>query len=338
MYAPFSALRLAVTALAVALVMVPPVTAEEAPSGYWTLQLENDVWGSGDDRFYTHGTEFAYTRTGAPPGWLDTIAGWIPLFERSDEVATGYTLGQKIFTPEDTESRALVADDRPYAGWLFASAGVGSRIARSERAEVINGVEVTLGMVGPSAHSDDIQRAYHELIGVAVPRGWDHQLHDEPGFVVSYLRKWRYFPDLEGPRQLEVSPHLGAAVGNIYTYASAGLMVRWGSNLRTDIGPPNIRPGFPGAGFFQTGPKPNWYLFGGVEGRAVARDIFLDGNTFRDSHRVSREPFVGDVQFGVAVHVKRTRIALSNVYRTREFKGQDEPARYGAVSITVYVD
>ncbi|MCB1799228.1 MAG: DUF2219 family protein, partial [Gammaproteobacteria bacterium] len=63
-----------------------------------------------------------------------------------------------------------------------------------------------------------------------------------------------------------------------------------------------------------------------------------DGNTFRDSHSVDRKPLVADVQFGVAFHVDSVRIAISNVYRTREFKGQDEPAQYGAINITVFTD
>jgi len=39
------------------------------------------------------------------------------------------------------------------------------------------------------------------------------------------------------------------------------------------------------------------YLFAFVDGRAVGRDIFLDGNTFTDSHSVTRKTFVGDLSF-----------------------------------------
>lgn len=39
-------------------------------------------------------------------------------------------------------------------------------------------------------------------------------------------------------------------------------------------------------------PPPEWeaYVFAGAEGRGVASNIFLDGNTFEDSHTVDREP------------------------------------------------
>ena len=95
-------------------------------------------------------------------------------------------------------------------------------------------------MVGPSAHADNVQTEFHKLIDVDVARGWDHQLKDEPGVILTYARKWRHFPLNGGPRR-EWSPHLAASVGNVYTYGAAGMMVRWGTNLRTDIGPPNIR-------------------------------------------------------------------------------------------------
>jgi lipid A 3-O-deacylase len=50
----------------------------------------------------------------------------------------------------------------------------------------------------------------------------------------------------------------------------------------------------PGAAYFQT-PKGGfgWCLFASFEGRAVARNIFLDGNTFTDSHSIDKKTFVG---------------------------------------------
>lgn len=307
----------------------------EKPLEFYSLQLENDLWGSGDDRFYTHGTELSYLRTGAPPAWLAEMADILPFFHRTSETAVGYAVGQAIFTPSNTESTNLLVDDRPYAGWLYFSAGLASRVKKLPNSETIDGLVVTLGMVGPSAHADNVQTEFHKLIGADVAQGWDHQLKDEPGVILTVARKWRHFPVSDSPRQWEWSPHIAASVGNIYTYGAVGMMARWGTNLRTDIGPPNIRPGFPGAPFFEPGAKSNWYLFAGVEGRAVARNIFLDGNTFRDSHSVDRKSLVADIQFGIAFHVDNVRIALSNVYRTREFHGQDNPAQYGAINITV---
>jgi hypothetical protein len=309
-----------------------------AGGGYFSVQVENDLFGGGTDRFYTHGTELAYMRTGPAPGWLSAVVDVVPWFELTSETAVGYALGQQIFTPSDTRSSALVRDDRPYAGWLYFNASLGRRLERSADREVVDALSLTLGIVGPSSRAADIQREYHELIDVPVPQGWDNQLEDEPGLVLGYTRKWRFFEPAWHDTEWEFSPHVVGALGNVHTYAGLGVMARWGTGLRRDIGPPNIRPGFPGAPYFTPGGGWSWYLYGGVEGRLVARDIFLDGNTFKDSHSVDREPLVADFQFGIAVHIDKLRIAISNVERTREFRQQDEPTRYGAINVTLYHD
>src|SRR3546814_1878791 len=55
------------------------------------------------------------------------------------------------------------------------------------------------------------------------PKGWDTQLKTEPGIVLSYERKWRgLLPALsDDPTGLAIdaTPHVGVALGNIYTHA-----------------------------------------------------------------------------------------------------------------------
>ncbi len=75
------------------------------------------------------------------------------------------------------------------------------------------------------------------------------------------------------------------------------------------------------------------YLFARVDGRAVGRNIFLDGNTFSDSHSVDSNPFVADLSAGVAVNIKNTKLAYAFVYRTKEFKDQEDTQIFGTVSL-----
>ena len=55
---------------------------------------------------------------------------------------------------------------------------------------------------------------------------------------------------------------------------------RVGSFQPDDHGPPTIRPSLPGADYFPRQEGFSAYVFGGVEGRVVGRNIFLNGNTF----------------------------------------------------------
>ena len=65
----------------------------------------------------------------------------------------------------------------------------------------------------------------------------------------------------------------------------------------------------------------------------MARDIFLDGNTFRDSHSVDKEPLVGDLAAGVSVNWKNTALTYSYVLRSKEFKAQEDEQLFGSVSL-----
>jgi len=86
---------------------------------------------------------------------------------------------------------------------------------------------------------------------------------------------------------------INVTFGHVYIYAATGVMFRFGTNLNSDLAPPNIPPGSPGLSFFRASQQNSGYFFAGIEGWAVARNIFLDGNTFRNSQRVDKKCWVG---------------------------------------------
>lgn len=132
----------------------------QAIEGFWSLQLENDLFGSGDDQFYSHGTEISYFRPGEPPAWLATVARDLPFFELGETQAVQFSLGHKIYTPEDKQATVLLPDDRPYVGWLFGNAELLSRFATTSSSQASNLVGVTLGVVGPAALGEEIQNGW----------------------------------------------------------------------------------------------------------------------------------------------------------------------------------
>ncbi|MCW8987110.1 MAG: lipid A deacylase LpxR family protein, partial [Gammaproteobacteria bacterium] len=87
---------------------------------YWSIQLENDFFSQTGDRYYTHGTEVSRTLMGYREQWLEDVAKFFWVFDADGKVdGVNYRLGQKIFTPDNTEATSLVLDDRPYAGYLY---------------------------------------------------------------------------------------------------------------------------------------------------------------------------------------------------------------------------
>src|SRR3546814_1325451 len=86
-------------------------------------------------------------------------------------------------------------------------------------------------------------------------------------------------------------------------------------------------------------PRPGAHAFVILEAKAVAWDFSLDGNLFRDSHRVTREPWVAQAAVGVSsqwlVGGRGIRLALMRVWRTREFREQADAHAFGSVALSV---
>ena len=311
-------------------------TPSHAAERYWSFQLENDFLADAGDRYYTNGFQVSHLRMGRPPSWLERLAAFFPAF-RSDGsiVGTQYTVGQQIFTPDDTQAVEVIPDDRPYAGYLYFSTNLLARVQHARRRDTGNLLELTLGIVGPASLAEQSQTWFHELFGNDVPQGWHNQLANEPALGISYSRFWRNIQPVAGHLEMGLNPQVTASIGNVHTYGAAGVMWRLGTHLNHDLSPPNIRPGFPGFAYFAIDRGFSWYVFAGIEGRLVLRNIFLDGNSFTDSHSVTKEPLVGDLQFGVVLRFGKMRVALSNMQRSREFTTQSQPTRYGALNLSI---
>ena len=198
-------------------------------------------------------------------------------------------------------------------------------------------MEFTFGVVGPEALGEQAQKLIHtHLTDSPTPRGWRNQLDFEPGIILSAGRRWpRFYYEEMGGFRFSAEPNVNVSLGNIYTYAGGGLSV----SISPDDGalrdkPPRVRPAMPGSGFFETPENGfGWVVFAGVDGRAVARDIFLDGNTFEDSHSVDKKHFVADASAGIAFTLDRYRLSYSINARSKEFDGQQDPAVFGSVTL-----
>ncbi len=229
-------------------------------------------------------------------------------------------------------------DDRPYAGGLYGGISVHAETRRQGSGgwfDNLDGVELDLGMVGPAALGEEVQNTVHYIIGVSQSNGWDHELDNEPGVVLIYERKWRPAPWSVAGFEMDVVPSLGGSVGNVLTQASMGAILRFGDQLSVDYGPPHVRPSLTGLAAIEAVDGLAWYVIGGAEGRLVAHNIFLDGNSFSDGPAIDRRPFVGDFQAGVAVVYGPARLAFTHVLRTREFDQQRRGDRFGAISLSV---
>ena len=172
---------------------------------------ENDLWGSGSDKYFTHGTRLSFVESkeeakgiqSCTPeqqekesGGLDFIRNMVdPLLGEKSSLKTNqisFIIGQNIFTPEDISNPNLIVNDRPYAGWLYFGIGLMRSHIIKKGLAIFDTLEVDLGIVGPESYAQDVQTWWHKNISDSPrPAGWDNQLKNEPGILVNLERKWR---------------------------------------------------------------------------------------------------------------------------------------------------
>ena len=321
--------RLLVTAF-LALAAGASAQADDTKHGSVSLLVENDLFYN-TDRDYTSGVQINYTTApdDTPEGLVD-FSHWLPFMTDRGDVRAGFEFGQDIFTPADTVSVVPPVTQRPYAGYLY----LGMMLLANTDTR-LDQLEFQTGVVGPASLARDAQAFVHSILGERKPAGWHFQLRDEPALEITYERSYKLIDPNSGIGHFfDIEPHLGAAVGNVYDYVDGGGLARLGFNLNQDFGAPlRMEPALPGSNF-TIGDDLSAYVFAGVDARALARNIFLDGNSFERSRSVPKDPFVMDFELGAAADFRGFRVSFTHVFRTKEYRGQPSSDQFGAVNLT----
>lgn len=342
-------LALASAARAAEVLTNTDVESDRLRFGSITVYSENDKYFAGTDQHYTNGAKVSFLSTDLSSFTADPVPKPVQEIARTlgalvppgRDVKLGLSFGQNLYTPVNTQTAAPQPFDRPYAAWLYG--GVAFQVYQPPRVFAsgigavgrLDTLEVTAGMVGPLALGREVQNNYHHLIGVKPAQGWDNQIHNEPGLNLVYERKWRFSTkDHREGLGADFIPHVGLSLGNIFTYANTGFEVRGGWRLPADFGTNLIRPS--GDSNSRRRAPFSAFFFAAVDGRAVAHDVTLDGNTFRDSMSVDKKPFVADLTGGFAVGTRHWQVTYTQASRTREFTTQQKASVFGSISVTFF--
>ncbi|XKY13895.1 lipid A deacylase LpxR family protein [Stutzerimonas stutzeri] len=299
----------------------------------YSLKIENDVFAN-DDGHYTNGFELMRSFKPDADHWSRRFAGVMPGWEVEEVDNVAYRLGHQIYTPDNIRRAALIEDDRPYAALLFAGVSIFSD-DQHDGWRGASGLHLDVGIVGPAAGGEKIQRQVHQFTNSDEPRGWDNQLRNEPFVNLAFQYRWWKQQRLGG-LEFEYGPSAGYALGNLYTYASTGFGLRIGQRLDRSFSIPAVAPAQSGSMFFDQGGGFAWSLFADAEGRYMAQNMLLEGNTFKDSHSVNPNEWVGDVKAGVALTWNSWQLAFAKVWRSREFNAQNEHDEFGSLTVSTW--
>ena len=262
----------------------------------FSLFAENDFVYN-EDAYFTHGTRFQYL-------WDDDY---------------GVALGQNMYTPQDLDTKELIPNDRPYAGWLYLSDFHTTYYTNSELF-----VEAQIGVTGHDSFADDTQTWVHEHIGSRIPQGWGNQIPNHIGALVLSRYTWYGYSS----SWYAVDPYICTAVGNMNDYAGAGFLSYLGYNLPAKR---NTQRTIPFKLFRNDNSwRPYAYVYGGVEPRYTPYNLLL-----RDSHfTIHQETFIFDRNAGVVFGCKYFELAVTLCYRSKEFSEQEYPERYGSAKLS----
>ena len=307
------------------------VRSSSASAASLTLLFDNDSFAD-TDHHYSSGQELllALDEARMPRGLVRAGRG-SPLTAAEGEVHGFVGLGQNLFTPHEIEWATPPADERPYAGWLYLRSGlsVSTEIRWDQW-------DLTVGVVGPAALGEDLQVWSHRWSDSRHPAGWSHQLANEPGVVLGYHRGWRLAaPATASGWGWDVLPVVGANLGNIFTTASGGLTLRAGRWLDRGRGPARVAPRISGSTPQDPARGLGVQAILGLEGRLVARNLFLDGNSFTEGPSVPKRRAVGTAEAGLVVSFGRAWLAYSHVLLSPEYRAQDGPDDYGSAALGV---
>ena len=344
--------RLSMSAL-LALVLALPTTTAGASKDQttdWTLNLylENDLF-SNTDEGYTNGVRASWVSPDVTdylddetlPGWIRSINQRLTFFHKTREGLqrnVTFSLGQTLYTPRDLERTDLIEDDRPYAGWLFVSLGYQTRTDLQ-----LDTLETRFGVVGPAALGQQAQDLVHDLRGFKKFQGWDNQLANEPGvmFIWEHKRKMRPVYYDNSRFGFDVIGHSGIALGNVATYVNFGAEVRLGWSIPDDFGTAALRPGGDNSAPYSVWDpsrkgRRQWgvHAFASVDTQLVGRDIFLDGNSFTDSHSVNKKYIVAEGALGISFIYGGTKISYATIFRSKEYDLQPNYHTYGSIAFS----
>ncbi|MBN8542549.1 MAG: lipid A deacylase LpxR family protein [Deltaproteobacteria bacterium] len=308
------------------------------------IAIENDsknIGGPGSDQAYSNGVHFAYVYArNKVPKWAPKSFRESEFFkgELTDSTANfGISINHQIFTPENILAVGLQTNDRPYVAWLNASFSV---VLKNQKRS--QSIELSLGTIGPAANGESVQNSFHRWIGTEKAEGWGNQLKDEPTVQINYQQRLSFLESRSrSGAYFDLIPMFGGGLGNVIIGLHSGLLARIGYNLPDDVGPSR-----PSGGDTESFVAPmttfesrsSYYFFAGIRGNAVARNIFLDGNTFQESHRVTKFPFNFETEVGLSAQVRPVNVTWRFVVRSPEFEQDKGFHSFASVGLSISTD
>lgn len=277
------------------------------------------------DRYYSsgQGIELGFSFD-ATDGLSDRLApGW-----KDARFGAGLSLEQQIYTASDISLVDPPTNDHPYGGWL--SLNLAFQRADDTRHDHF---ELGVGVIGEWSGARWVQDLIHDNIPDEIdPAGWGTQLANELAINAVYQRTWRTEKAEIGGVEFDMLPAVRGDVGNVFIRARGQATVRLGMHLPDDFGPASLLGFKDHTGGSFADPEQDWsvYAYVTVSADAVARNMFLDGNTFATSRSTEREDLIARGIIGIVARYKCVEFGWAQTVQTKTFENQPDGQSFGS--------
>lgn len=296
----------------------------------FSLYIENDLF-SGTDDGYSAGESISLLYYIPNDSYrFFTLLGNNNI---NTDLYISFSFDNQIFTPTDILNYNLIPNDRPYASWTYFQYTL-----HKASEDQLRSLSLKLGLIGPSSGGDFFQKNYHRLMGFNEVNGWNNQLKDEVGLNLKYVQKWRF--ELKNSKNVEstIIPFTSAEFGNIAINAKAGITSRFGWNTSKDFGISSIDLGADPSilAYSQKRSSKSWgFSFNfTLATSAIIRDIFLDGNSYQNSHSVEKEFLVGHLGYGFTLRYKDFTLDFMETASSKQFGLEKHSHRVGSLVLS----
>jgi len=327
------------TLIIIVLLLFTPLSyANDEELDFLGFTFENDYFAT-DDGLYSNGlilswgyNELSSLEGDTLPSWISYLAQKSYLTSEPDKTySVTYRFAHLIQTAIDVSTKELVPEDAPYVGLFAWNAQLSAYDDVSS-----DQLSLSLGLVGPLSGGKRAQSAVHQSIGSKAPQGWDNQIDNELVFRLQAQRLWRIYDHPLDIGEFDLITGLNGGVGNLRSDIGAGIGLRWGKALAANFSSASAFP-------FQKINSVNasahgWYFFVNTSAFYVANDIFMNGNTFQESHSVSLIHQQFGISAGIMVNLYHWNIVYTLFRKSDEYQGQNEPSRYGSITVSYNFD
>lgn len=302
------------------------VQAQDTSAVYtkeFTLITENDNYNfTKQDRYYSNGLFLRYQ-------WLAKQPSSPRLAAKLHRIEVGHMIYNPHLNRRSLE-QVLEQQDRPYAGWMYASYGQ-TNVYNDEHVLQFDGA---VGILGPGAKGKELQTNYHNFIGLYKLYGWENQLQNEVGVNASV----RYYqPLIAATKSFSLHAAGKATLGNTFTNASAGALLKLGK--LEDEQYTAYWAGHLGQSKQQQQHQTEFIFFVEPMLMAQAYNATVQGGLFRKDkgNYVSElNPFIYLIKSGIILSTRQTSFSAYYCIKQREAKTMIDPYEvYGAFAFSI---